>query len=112
MPQIKGLEGIEPAALQRELENGAQFRIYQYTISILIMTFKRPTDIYFIRAGGSTLGPGVKYSLMSFLVGWWGVPWGFIYTPWAIISNCTGGIDVTQQVVSELGAKAADRPRA
>ena len=29
---------------------------------------------------------------------------GFIYTPWAIISNTTGGIDVTAAVVSEMGA--------
>jgi hypothetical protein len=102
MPKIKGIEGIDSKELQRELENGAKFRMYQYTFSIIIMTFKRPTDIYFIRAGRSTLAPGLKYSLLSLLVGWWGIPWGLIYTPWAIFSNMTGGIDVTGAVIQEM----------
>lgn len=106
MPAIKGLAGLSPREIGTELENGARFRMYQYAISIVVMTFKRPSDIYFIRAGESAIVPGLKYSLLSFLVGWWGLPWGLIYTPWAIISNLSGGVDVTQAVLAELGAGA------
>jgi hypothetical protein len=108
MSQIKGIEGIDGQELQRELENGAKFRMYQYTFSMIIMTFKRPSDIYFIRAGHSSLAPGLKYSLLSAVVGWWGLPWGLFYTPWAIISNMTGGIDVTGAVIQEMTG-AVDR---
>lgn len=39
------------------------------------------------------------YSLLSFLFGWWGIPWGFIWTPMALYTNFSGGRDVTQQLL-------------
>ncbi len=102
MQQIIGLDGLEGIDIERELERGAKFRIYQYTISILVMTFKRPTAIHFIKAGHSSVSPGLKYSLLSFVFGWWGFPWGLIYTPQAIFSNLGGGVDVTAAVKREL----------
>jgi len=38
------------------------------------------------------------------LFGWWGIPWGFIYTPMSIISNISGGKDVTQSVLGHFNA--------
>jgi len=29
-------------------------------------------------------------AMFSFLFGWWGFPWGFIYTPVQVIRNITG----------------------
>ena len=109
MQQIIGLDGLEDIDIQRELERGAKFRIYQYTISLLVVTFKRPSGIHFIRAGHSSVSPGLKYSLLSFVFGWWGFPWGLIYTPQAIFSNLGGGVDVTAAVKRELVANQARR---
>jgi len=50
MAKIVGIEGMNPQQLANELQSGARFVQYQYCVSILVMTFKRGTDIYFIRA--------------------------------------------------------------
>jgi len=100
--KINGIEGLSGNELSMELANGAKFVIYQYCISIIVMTFKRPSDIYFIRAGESPVGRGILFSLVSLLFGWWGIPWGPIYTIQALAVNFGGGKDVTQQVVASL----------
>jgi len=102
MSKIKGMENISDADINEELRKGAKFVIYQYAVSALIVSFKRPSDIYFIRSGQSAIVPGLKYSLLSLVVGWWGIPWGIIYTPWVIASNFGGGIDITHSVVSQM----------
>ncbi len=50
---------------------------------------------------------GVVYSLPSLLLGWWGVPWGLIYTPLTIFTNLSGGQDVTDEVWALLQTSAA-----
>lgn len=100
--QIIGIEGMTPAELNQELERGGKFVIYQYCISILIMTFKRPSDIYFIKSGESGLTKGLGFTLISLLLGWWGIPWGPIYTIGSLFTNLTGGKDVTGAVVESL----------
>jgi len=100
--EIIGLDGIEQDEFAREIENGARFVTYQYCVSILVMTFKRSSDIYFIRAGEGRFGKGIGMSFMSLLLGWWGLPWGPIYTIGALFSNCTGGTDVTNEVLDIL----------
>ena len=53
MAKIVGIEGMNPQQLANELQSGARFVQYQYCVSVLVMTFKRGTDIYFIRADES-----------------------------------------------------------
>lgn len=86
--------------INSELQRGARFVYYQYCISVLILTFKRPSDIYFIRPGESSIMQGLKFSLVSVLLGWWGIPWGPIYTIHSLWVNFGGGKDVTQNVVA------------
>jgi hypothetical protein len=40
--------------------------------------------------------------LLNFFIGWWGLPWGPIYTIGAIFNQIQGGKDVTTEVMSEL----------
>jgi len=40
--------------------------------------------------------------LFTLVVGWWGVPWGPIYTIESIFSNCCGGKDVTKEIMGSL----------
>jgi len=97
---IVGMEGMSGEQLTRELDRGAKFVIYQYCISILILTFRRPSDIYFIRGGESAVTRGLGFSLISLFLGWWGIPWGPIYTIGSFVTNFKGGTDVTADVLA------------
>ena len=50
--KIIGAEGLDPQTIRDEVARGARFVIYHYCVSIVVMTFKRPSNIYFI---GSSL---------------------------------------------------------
>ena len=105
--KIIGLEDMTNMELQMELQKGGKFVVFQYVVSILIMTFKRSSNVYFIKADDSAVVKGLPFTLLSILVGWWGIPWGIIYTIEAIAVNFKGGRDVTQQIVA---AASSSRP--
>jgi hypothetical protein len=102
MAQIRGIEGLSTADVHTQVQQGARFVMYSYCISVLVMTFRRSSAIHFVRAGESRLTPGVPYTVLSFFLGWWGFPWGFIYTPMTIIENLGGGRDVTTDVLNSV----------
>jgi hypothetical protein len=89
--KIVGIEGLTNEQVHREVVGGGKFVLYQYCISILVITFKRSSNIYFIRAGQPAVVQGLPFSLLSFVVGWWGVPWGPIYTIESLWTNFSGG---------------------
>lgn len=99
---IKGVEAMTLQQIDTEIMNGAKFVLYQYCISIGIMTFRRSSDVYFIRKDESAFLKGIQFSIISFLLGWWGIPWGFIYTPAALYTNFKGGKDVTEPVLEHF----------
>ncbi len=108
MAKIIGVDGMTREDLVRHLERGGRFVIFQYVVSVLVMTFRRSSNIYYVAPGESAAAKGVGWTLLTLVVGWWGVPWGFIYTPMAIFKNLSGGIDVTREVAAELlGAQPA-----
>lgn len=92
--------------LRTEIQNGGKFVIFQYCFSIIVMTFKQGSDIYFIPANQGSIGRSLKYSLITFLLGWWGFPWGPIYSIGALFKNISGGIDVTADVMASLNRPA------
>ena len=107
---IYGTEGMSDEDLASELEAGGRFVVFDYCISVLVLTFKRSCkSIYFIRAGEVAALKGLHWTALSMVAGWWGFPWGFIYTPAAIIKNLGGGRDVTQPVVAALGLRVRRR---
>jgi hypothetical protein len=162
---IRGIEKMSLAQVEAQLRQGACFVFYEYCISLVVITLRRPSDIYFLpppsdrltrdflaklllltmaliaavacwvlyahfrteEAFGTalalTLGlvavplrwiyktcndsrwrdetglkRGFVYSLVSLFLGWWGVPWGLIYTPMTVFTNLCGGQDVTDEV--------------
>jgi hypothetical protein len=116
--QIKGIEGLSPSEIDFELQRGAKFVLFQYCVSVVVLTFKRPSDIYFIRPGENAVVKSLPFTLLSLVAGWWGIPWGPIYTIQSVYNNFNGGKDVTQQIRSSQGATAvaassmAQRPAA
>lgn len=90
------------ADLRAELDRGTRFLRFEYCISFIFITFRRPGPLHLVRQGQRGLAPLLKYSLLSLFLGWWGVPWGLIYTPLTLVTNLTGGCDVTKEVETWL----------
>ena len=103
MTKIIGMEDIQSGGqLQQEIQQGAKFVIYQYCISLLVITFKRSSNIYFIRHEENVILKGLVYTLVSLLLGWWGIPWGPIYTIQSVWVNFNGGRDVTREMLASM----------
>jgi hypothetical protein len=108
--KIKGIEKMKHGELEFELQRGAKFVLFQYCVSVIVLTFRRPSDIYFLGQGENAVMKGLLFTLLSLAAGWWGIPWGPIYTIQSIYNNSRGGKDVTQAVVNSLRAQAAPAP--
>ena len=103
MATINGLEEIlSGGQLQQELQQGAKFVTYPYCISLLVITFRRSSNIYFIRHEENSVVKSLPFVLLSLVLGWWGIPWGPIYTIHSLWVNLRGGKDVTNEVVASV----------
>ena len=103
MVKIIGLEDIKSGEeLQQELQQGGRFVVYQYCVSVLILTFKRPSNVYLIRHEENAVVKGLPFTLLSLVLGWWGIPWGPIYTIQSIWVNFKGGRDVTNEILASM----------
>ena len=100
--RIVGLAGLSGSELVCELDKGGRFVVFPYCVSVLVRTFLRPSQIHFIRSGEKAAIKGLKYSLISVLLGWWGIPSGPSQTILALQTNLHGGHNVTQRVVSTM----------
>jgi len=107
MTKVLGLEDMKWGGhLQQELQQGGKFVMYQYCISLLIITFKRSSNIYFIIHSDNAVVKGLPFTLLSLVLGWWGIPWGPIYTIQSVWVNSNGGKDVTQEVAAPIMASS------
>jgi hypothetical protein len=100
--KIKNIEGLTGSEIRNLVDEGAKFVMYKYCISIVVMTFNNPTDVYFIKPHESRTTPGLGYLFISFFLGWWGIPWGPIYTIGNIGSVLSGGKDVTYEIMTQI----------
>ena len=107
---IRGTEGLSPADVQAEIARGARFVAYQYCVSLAVVTLKRVSSIHYLKPGQNGFVPGFLWSFFSLIVGWWGIPWGPIYTIGALWTNLRGGIDVTASVAADLAGAGAPPP--
>src|SRR6516165_11148643 len=108
--RIHGIAKLSRAEVEKELAADGRFVVFEYCVSCLIATTRRPTEIYFLHAGELGLLRGLPSSLVSLLLGWWGIPWGIIYTPLTLITNFGGGRDVTEAVRPLLTQGAPELP--
>lgn len=106
--EIKNTEGLSPEIIRAEVKNGGKFLQFDYTISIVVMTFKS-TGIYFIRHDQSHWKHSWPYTLCSLVIGWWGIPWGFIYTPMSLFTNLKGGRDRDSRAAALCGQQREPR---
>jgi hypothetical protein len=104
------IAGMSPQEVLFEVNRGARFVIYQYAISVVIMSFRRNSPVQFVKAGENPALKSLPWTLLSFFLGWWGIPWGFIYTPQVLYKNLNGGVDVTGYVVAQLQGSTGIMP--
>lgn len=100
--RILGIDPLTRDQLAAAVRAGGRFVFFEYCVSLGVVTLRRPSDVYFLRAGQWGWWRGLPYTLLSLLLGWWGLPWGFIYTPITLVSNLGGGRDVTADVLAHL----------
>jgi hypothetical protein len=103
LQKIDGAAGMTVDQVQQAVAEGGRFVIYQFCVSVLVLSFKRSSGIKFVPAGRSRVASGAPYSAISFFAGWWGIPWGPIWTVSTMVTNFNGGKDVTNHVLSALG---------
>ena len=112
--QIVAIQGLEDIGsleqLEAELSQGARFVRYYYAFSVLVMTYRRGSDIRYIRPYKSRVAAGMPFTFLSLLVGWWGIPWGLIYTVQSVWVNLRGGKDVTEAVMAVLADTTTATP--
>jgi hypothetical protein len=108
--RIHGIDDWTLADVDAELAAGGRFVFYEYCISLIIATLRQRTGIYLVRADELGLVRGLPFTLISLLLGWWGIPWGIIYTPLTLITNFSGGRDVTPEIRALLQRSLADSP--
>lgn len=69
---------------------GTTLTRYEVALSFLVVSFKVPSRLYIV-GHDATLLVATAFTVISLLLGWWGVPWGPIYTVRAVWSNVRGG---------------------
>ena len=100
--QIKGIENLTGEDIDREPRHGARFVMFTYTISVIVMTFRRSSDIFSIRAGQGAFSKGIGFTFISLILGRWGIPWGLFYTIGSVVTHCSGGKNVTEEVLASI----------
>ena len=104
--KIKGAEGLTAEQVMIAVQRGSKFVVFEYCISVVILTFKRPSAIYFVGPEENRLRKGLPYFLLSLLAGWWGIPWGPIYTLQVLNTDLRGGKDVTKELLPAFAVPA------
>ena len=104
---IRGAQNLSTDELNFELARGGRFVVYYYCISLVVITFRRGSPVYFLRAGESAARQSLPWTLLSLVAGWWGIPFGPIFTVQSVYVNCRGGKDVTAGFLVNTNANKA-----
>jgi len=102
---LRGVNGLTVADVNAQVAQGGRFVVFQWVVSIVVLSFRRNSPIFFVRPGESTLAKCLPYCALSLVFGWWGIPWGLLWTPFSILRNLRGGIDVTQSIVPAMNRR-------
>lgn len=100
--KIRNIDGLTAEDLQQEEQKGARFIYFDYTVSLLVITFKRTSGVYMVRQGEKVQARAWPFTLITMLFGWWGIPYGPRYSWQSILSNLRGGKDVTEEVMATV----------
>lgn len=95
-------EDLSIQDIEERVANGGRFIVYSYTISLLAITLKRFSPIYFIDSQADFESHKRRYNTISRIFGWWCIPWGPLRTTQSIRFNNKGALDLTEDVMLNL----------
>lgn len=100
--KIKNTGELSVYELQQKINDGSRFVYYPYTLSFGFFSFRLKSAVYLIHPGEARTWHRSFFILLSFVFGWWGIPFGPKYTIKAIRTNLRGGKNVTNEVVAVM----------
>ena len=74
-----------------------RIRVYKYNIHLFLYKYCADSQPYKIKAGRSAILPGLKYSLLTLFLGFWGI-FGGRKSIECIGINFSGGLDYTKEI--------------
>lgn len=93
----------DPTPESRMRRDKGRVVFYEVCLSLVLVTLRRPSRLYRLRPGEWGLWRGLPYTLVTLLLGWWGAPWGLVYTPRVLWTNLSGGREVTPEEMRRWG---------
>jgi len=99
---VAGSRPLFQEELRARVTSGARLVRFESCFSPIVFTLRRQSPLYLTNSWQERYVRGLGYSLLTILLGPWGVPWGLIYTPRSIWLNLTGGVDETDAVLVQL----------
>lgn len=99
---VEGTENMTGAEIVEELNRGGRFVVFETCISVVYFTMQQPSKVLFLKNGDRGTRHALPCTILSLLAGWWGIPFGPIGTIGAVITNLSGGRDVTEKVLQHL----------
>lgn len=102
---LGGGRALFPEEIRTRVAAGARLVRFEFCLSALFFTVRRQSPVYLTESWQDRYLRGIWYSLTALVLGPWGVPWGLIWTPWAVWVNLTGGVDETEAVLAWLDAR-------
>lgn len=100
--KLRNTRRLSARGLQQEVDRGARFVYYPYTISFFLYITNKKSPVYMIRPGDKNTVKRTWYCLISALLGWWGIPKGPKQTIQCIRTNMNGGKDVTDDIMATV----------
>jgi hypothetical protein len=88
-----------PEEIRTHVSAGARLVRFEICVSFVFATVRRQSPLYLTDSWQERYLRGFCYSVLALFLGIWGVPWGLIWTPWAIWVNLTGGVDETENAM-------------
>jgi hypothetical protein len=100
--KIHGAEGMTPIVIHDQIHRGAKFVVYEFCFSLLFITIRKKSEIYFIKSDENAFFQGLPFAVFTLLFGWWGIPFGPVRTVECLITNFGGGRNITESILAEV----------
>lgn len=71
------------------INKNTELRRFYWAMSFVVICIKKQSGYYISLK--HPVFTGLKFTLISFFFGWWGIPWGPFWTVEAIVKNFKGG---------------------
>jgi hypothetical protein len=74
---------------------------YPYVVSVVFATLRYESTVHLARTEDARYWRAIPYLFITFLLGWWALPWGPWLSVQALGTCLSGGIDVSAEMQSE-----------